>query len=62
VYAMIERDDRAATLAIQTGQPFVTNQRNAVASVAVVRLAKLLTRGAPEMAETAQPVRKRLFR
>ena len=62
VYAMIERDDRAVTLAIQTGQPFVTNQRNAVASVAVLRLAKLLTRGAPEMAETAQPVRKRLFR
>jgi len=62
VYAVIERDDRSATQAIQTGQPFVINQRNSVATVAIYRLAKLLTRGAPEIVETAQPMRKRLFR
>ena len=62
VYAVIERDDRAVTQAIQTGQPFVTNQRNALATVAIYRLAKLLTRGDPEFAAAVQPVRKRLFR
>ena len=62
VYAVIERDDRAVTQAIQTGQPFVSNQRNAVAAVAIYRLVKLLTRGAPEIVEAAQPTRKRLFR
>jgi pilus assembly protein CpaE len=62
VYALIERDDRAATQAIQTGQPFVANQRSAAATVAINRLAKQLTRSLPEMAETAQPARKRLFR
>jgi pilus assembly protein CpaE len=61
VYAVVERDDRATTQAIQTGQPFVTNQRNAAATVAINRLARQLTHALPQMAETAQPVRKRLF-
>jgi pilus assembly protein CpaE len=62
VYAIIERDDRAAVQAVQTGQPFIVNQRSAPVTAAVVRLARLLTRPAAEPADAAAAQRKRLFR
>lgn len=55
IFAAIERDDRATTQAAQTGQPFVVNQRNSPATLAMHRLAKLLTRPIAEPAEAARP-------
>jgi pilus assembly protein CpaE len=65
VYAVVERDDRAATQAAQTGQPFVINQKNSPAAVSINRLARLLVRPpvdpAVEPAKQA-PARRGLFR
>src|SRR5262245_55141851 len=62
VYAIVERDDRAAVQAVQTGQPFIVNQRSAPVTAAVVRLARLLTHPAAESADAAGAQRKKLFR
>ncbi|MBI5879830.1 MAG: response regulator [Chloroflexi bacterium] len=66
VYAVIERDDRATTQAAQMGQPFVINQKNSLAALSIVRLAKLLVRPAADPAgesARAQPQQRRgLFR
>lgn len=59
VFALIEKDERAFTQAVQTGQPFVVNQKNAPASVAVNRLVKLLTRPAGEPVEAQKPPARR---
>jgi pilus assembly protein CpaE len=55
IYATIERDDRATTMAAQTGQPFVVNQKNSPTTIALHRLAKLLTRPVVEPTEAAKP-------
>jgi pilus assembly protein CpaE len=64
IFAAIERDDRTTTQAVQTGQPFVVNQKNTAISVAVYRLAKSLLQPSEAMDKNkakAQQSKKGLF-
>ncbi len=64
VFTVIERDDRATTQAAQTGQPFVVNQRNATATIAVQRLSRMLVAPPEPVAAGAEakPARRGLLR
>jgi pilus assembly protein CpaE len=64
IFAAIERDDRTTTQAVQTGQPFVVNQKNTAISIAVYKLAKLLMQppsDATEKGKAKAPAKKGLF-
>ncbi|MBI3732203.1 MAG: response regulator [Chloroflexi bacterium] len=52
VYAVIDRDDRATTQAVQSGQPFVMTQKTSPASLSVFKLVSLLV---PSQAEPRKP-------
>lgn len=64
IFAAIERDDRTTTQAVQTGQPFVVNQKNTAISISVYKLAKSLLRPpseTPDKAGVKPPIKKGLF-
>ncbi len=60
IFAVVERDDKVATAAMQTGQPFVLHQKSTVISRNVQQLAQLLV-AQPEREDVPPKRRRGLF-